>query len=686
MNRLTHGLIVAAAALASWTCASVVTAAPAGNSNSEWPLFGNNNEQQFYSPMTQINDKNVKQLGLAWSADIPATDGLVGNPLVVDGVVYQSGSLNRVYANDVRTGKLLWVFDPHYIFEGGTLATWFGARLNRGLAVYEDKVLIATGDCRMIGIDRKSGAKAWEVVSCDRTVPYHMQTAAPHVGAGLVFTGFSCIDSGLVRGYVTAYDVKTGAQKWRFYTVPSDPSKPQDSPLYTKIEKTWGTDWYSKTKGCGQVWDALTYDPKLNLLYIGVAGISPFNPTMRAADAGDELFTNSIVAVKADTGEYVWHYKVTPHDAWNLEPMQAVVADLPIKGKERRVILEAPKNGFFYVLDAATGKFLSADKFTEENWASHIDQKTGRPVMIPDARYWEKPNGAIVWGGPLGLHGTQPMSYDPITRLAYIPVHNLPLNMVEDKNDVMGGTRWISDYQDEHFKRSGELVAYDPITQKSRWRVKHELAVNGGVISTAGNLLFQGTGMGKLEARRADTGELVWAADVGSAILAAPSTVEIDGEQLLIVAAGNGGSGGMGRFNSEFSLCKTCAGPPRLLAFKLGGTAKLPKVDPPPPFATPSHAPYPAELAAHGHDVFNAQNCDMCHGTNLHSVGGFVPDLRRISAGTLDLLPKIVHDGLLKQAGMPQYDWLSEEELHALQAYVINSAWDVYKAQEQDKH
>jgi PQQ-dependent dehydrogenase (methanol/ethanol family) len=648
--------------------------------------MGNGHEQQFYSPLTQINDKNVQQLGLAWSADLPTQDGLVGNPLVADGVVYQSGSMNRVYANDVRTGKLLWTFDPQYSFEGGTYATVIGARLNRGLAIWEDKVLIGTGDCRMIAVDRKTGAKVWDVVSCDKSEEYRMQTGAPHVGGGLVFTGNSCIDSGLVRGYVTAYDIKTGQQKWRFYTVPGDPSKPQDSPLYDRIAKTWGTDWWKHTHGCGGVYEPITYDEKLNLVYLGVGGVSPFNPTMRAPDAGDELFTNSIVAVKADTGEYVWHYKLTPHDAWNFEPMQIMVADLPIEGKTRRVILEAPKSGFFYVLDAANGKFISADKFTTENWASRIDQKTGRPVPIPDANYWEKPDGAVVWGGPLGLHGTQAMAFNPATHLVYIPVHNLPVKMVQDKTDVMGGTRWVSDYEDDKIKRSGELVAYDPIAQKARWRVKHEMAVNGGVMSTAGNLVFQGTAMGKLEARRADTGELLWSGDVGTAILAAPTTVEVDGEQLLLVSVGNGGSGGMGRFDAKFSACDTCLGPPRLLAFKLGGTAALTKVDPPPPFPKPPRPPYPEELANRGAGVFMALNCDVCHGTQLQSVGGFVPDLRRASMSTHDLFSRIVHEGLLKTAGMPQFADATEDDLRALQAFIINGAWKAYNAQEQAKH
>jgi len=346
------------------------------------------------------------------------------------------------------------------------------------------------------------------------------------------------------------------------------------------------------------------------------------------------------------------------------------------------VILEASKGGFFYVLDAATGKFISANKIAPVNWATGIDQKTGRPIFDKEASYWERPEGAIVWGAAVGVRGTQSMAFNPATRLVYIPVHNIPTKMVMDKSNVMGSVIWEADYQDDQHRRSGELVAYDPLTQTSRWRIKHDRAVNGGVITTAGNLIFQGTALGKLEARRADTGQLLWSADVGSAMVAAPSTVEIDGEQLLIVAAGNGGSGGMARLSSEFAACQTCNGPARLLAFKLGGTAKMPRVDPPLPYSMPPHAPYPPELADRGRLIYSAQNCDVCHGMTLHSVGGYVPDLRRISAGRLEMLPKIVHDGLLKATGMPQFDWLSDDDLHALQAFIVNEAWSTYNAQQ----
>ena len=654
------------------------------SANSEWRLYGNNPDAQFYSPLKQINDRNVKQLGLAWYADIPSKDALVGNALVADGVVYQSGARNLVFANDVRTGKLLWSFDPQYSYQGGSFATYIGARINRGLALWEDKVLIATGDCRMIAIDRSSGRKAWEVTSCDKS-ELRMQTGAPHVGGGMVFTGNSCLDSGTVRGYVTAYDVKDGKQKWRWYTVPDDPSKPQSNAVYDMAAKTWGTDWYSKTKGCGQVWEVITYDAKLNLVYIGVAGVSPFNPEARAADAGDELFTNSIVALKADTGEYVWHYKLTPHDGWNLEPMPIIVADLPINGHAQRVVLEAAKSGFFYVLDAKTGKFLSANNFAPVNWATHVDKTSGRPVLNPEAQWWAKPEGAVVYGAIQGLRNWNPAAYSPDTKLVYLPIQIIPEHLQADPHELMGGTQWdLTGIDTRKWLREGRLTAWDPLTQKARWSVTQPNTANGGVIATAGNLVFQGTGEGKLEARAADTGKLLWAADSGGVAVAAPTTVEIDGQQILLVPTGNGASSATVRFMPQFaSSCLDCRhAPTRLLAFKLGGKARLPAIEAMPPLPQPVRSPYADEQASRGSGLFKREACEVCHGLETEAINGSVPDLRRTGAARHDLFQKIVQGGLLKELGMPRFDHLTDQEVEDLHAYVVNQSWKYYRQQQ----
>ena len=652
---------------------------------SEWRLYGNNADAQFFSPLKQINDGNVGKLGLAWYADIPSKSGLAANPLVADGAVYQSGAMGRVFANDVRTGRLLWSFDPQVNFDGGTLATSMGALWNRGLALWQDKVFVATGDCRMVAVDRKTGQKAWDVVSCDKSDNY-MQAGAPHVGGGKVFIGNSCIDGGGRRGFVTAFDAESGKIKWRWYTVPGDPAKgykPENKAM-EMADKTWGKKW-KPTNGCGAVWDSIAYDAKLNLVYLGVGGANPWNPDDRGEAAGDELFASSIVALKADTGEYVWHYKLDTNDGWNFEAMNTVIADLPVNGKMRRVIMNAPKNGFLYVLDAKTGKFLSAKNFVSVNWASHIDPKTGRPVFLPEGRWWDKPNGAVVSPGPMGAHNVYPMAYSPITRLVYIPAYNMPTLMEKDPTTLVGGSSWDLYYQDDKWKAFGSLVAWDPLTQKERWSVKQELPLNGGVMTTAGNLVFQGEGTGDFKAFQADTGKLLWSYKVGSASLAAPTTVEIDGEQLLLVSVGSGGSGSSLTM-VKYVSCKTCRGPTRLLAFKLGGTAKLPPQAEPAPYTQPTLAPFPAELANEGKLEYARQSCETCHGMEVESANGIPPDLLR--SGVVPNFPtfdKVVRGGAFRSLGMPVFDYLTDHQLQAIQAYVINQRWMNYNDQETSK-
>ncbi len=360
--------------------------------NAEWRVLGNGAEAQHHSPLKQVNDKSVTKLGLAWVAEIPSPDGLSGNPLVANGIVYQSGPQGRVYANDLRTGASVWTFDAHTKFTRDThVIAYVTSRINRGLALLDDKVFVASGDCHLYALDQKTGKLLWDVMSCDPKEAYGI-TGAPRVGGGLVFIGNACGDSGLTRGFVDAFDAATGKRKWRFYTVPGDPAKPPENELMKKAAATWGTDWYSKTHGCGSVWEAMTYDATTGILYIGVAGPAPWSPAMRAADAGDELFTNSIVALKAQTGEYVWHFKQVPNDAWNFDAtMHIMLADLGVDGKPQRVVMQAPKNGFFYVLDARTGEFISAQDYLPQNWALKIDAKSGRPTPNPEAQYWKHP-------------------------------------------------------------------------------------------------------------------------------------------------------------------------------------------------------------------------------------------------------------------------------------------------------
>lgn len=659
-------------------------------SNSEWSILGRTADAQHSSPLRQINDKTVSRLGLTWYADIPSKDGLVGNPLVSDGVVYQGGPGGNIYANELSTGKALWHFQASPVLEGSSLATFWSARHNRGVALEGDNVIIAIADCRLVAVNKKTGVKAWESVSCDRTGTYGI-TAAPRVGGGLVFTGNNCIDSGAERGFVEAFDAKTGAKKWRFYTMPNDPAKGQENKILEMAEKTWGTGWHDKTHGCASAWDSLTYDPKLNLLYIGTGGPAPFNPMERARDAGDELFSNSIVAVRADTGEYVWHYKVTPHDGWNFDAtMPMMVVELPIKGQKRRVVMTAPKNGFFYVLDAKSGKFISANNFTPVNWAKRIDPKTGRPVTIPDANYWERPNEATVASpGPYGAHNWQAMAYNAQTGLVYLPVIVAPTLIETDPKAKVGGISFDMYYgssgRDPKWTSYGELVAWDPVAQKARWRVKRKVPINGGTLTTSGNLVFQGTADGHFDAYTADTGKLAWSFDVGSSVQAAPSTVEVGGEQLILIAAGNASSATTGMYMARYGSTATTRGVSRLLAFKIGGAASLPPAPLVSEFERPSR-PRPAEeLVRKGENRYEAGFCVDCHGLKGESAGGTVPDLRRATAQTHDEFVGIVLGGLRKEKGMPMFTELSMDEVQAIQAYLIAQSWAAYDAQQVGK-
>jgi quinohemoprotein ethanol dehydrogenase len=681
VRRLLSWTILAAAVTTTGTAA---TPDPGAAPNSEWRLIGLNAEQQHFSPLKQINDKNIGDLGLAWFTDMPTVDGLVGVPLVADGTIYQSGPIGRIYANDVRTGRALWTFDAHSTVPGKMVTAW-GNRVNRGLALWEDKVYIGTGDCRIVAVDRKKGTKVWEAQSCDPTNSYAI-TGAPRVGGGKIFTGNANGDSGANRGFVDAFDAATGHHLWRFYTIPGDPSKGFENKAMEMASKTWGKEYWKKTGG-GVVWDALTYDPVLNLLYIGTDGAAPFNPRLRGEGNGDELFTASIIALNADTGAYVWHYQTTPHDGWNYDAtMHIMIAELPIHGVRRRVVMQAPKNGFFYVLDAKSGAFISAQNIEPVNWASGIDPKTGRPQVLPDALWYDHPGKTtLVAPSPLGAHSWQPMSYSPLTGLVYIPAMQQPMDLTTiTDNNAVGGDLDINFYtgQGDKSRFKGELIAWDPVHQKARWRQSVGLPYNGGTLATAGNVVFQGTSLGELRAYQANSGKLLWTRDTDSGIYAAPSTVEIDGEQLLLVPTGSGTASAITSFPR---LGGKSRGPSRLLAFKLGGKAVLPasaetaEVFPKPAMPRPS-----AELIAKGSGIWSANGCELCHGyTAIGPQHASVPDLRKSAAVTSDRFAAIVVGGMNGPKGMPGFgDTIKTDDLPALRAYIVNQAWHAYDAQD----
>jgi quinohemoprotein ethanol dehydrogenase len=650
--------------------------------NTNWSLLGNTSDMQHHSDLDQINKDSVSNLELAWWSELPSKNGLVGNPLVQDGVVFQGGPGGQIFAHDAREGKLLWSFNPDYDLTKVSIAGYIGKQMNRGIALWGDKVIIATADCRILAFKQKSGEKVWEAQSCDAADMYTI-TAAPRVGDGLVFTGNACMDSGATRGYVDAFDAETGKHRWRFYTVPSDPAKPQDSPLYQKAEKTWGKDWYSKTHGCGSVWDGLTYDAKLNQLYIGVGGPAPIDPSTRSKDAGDELFTNSIVALDARTGEYKWHFKQVPHDGWNYDSsVGLMVADLPIEGQTRRAVLSVPKNGFSYVLDAVTGKFISGGAYTKMNWAKGLDAK-GRPIPNKDAAYWLKPNKeAVVLPGGLGAHGWEALAFNPKSNTLFIPSMVMPMKIEKAPPGPFLGIAMDFLYGasgDPKWKSYGEVVAWDPVENKVKWRSKSEiLPMNSGLLHTGGGLIFQGMADGRLVALDEASGIEVWSRQTGGSIRAAPSTVMVDGTQYIIIATGNGTASGSGSFVSKYNTTPQTQTPPRLLAFRIGQAVEYPKLAKVEPVPKPSSPKQKLNHAKLGKGLFEVYGCSSCHGVEGSS-GGDVPNLIRRTPASVQALRLIAKDGLLAARGMPQFQDLTDEELSGLYAYIINEAWKAYE-------
>lgn len=664
---------------------SVTAAAPSAPSSSDWPLVGLTPENHHFSPLKQINDRNVQKLGIAWAADIPARAGLVGVPIVVDGVVYQSGQLSIIYANDVRTGRLLWQYDPKVSFKGDIIPS-LAARMNRGLAVWGDNVFVGTGDCRLVAVNRKTGQKAWDADVCMGDVKFGI-TAAPSVGGGKVFIGPSNMDDGTRRGFVDAYDAVTGKRLWRFYTIPGDPTQGFENAAMKTAAKTWGTDYWKRVGGAS-VYGPMTYDSKLNLLYFGVGSAIPNAPPDRGDNRGDELFSASLVAVNADTGEYVWHYKQTPDNAWNYDNNSPItIAELNIGGAKRRVVINVPKNGYVYVNDARTGKLLAADQYgVRVNWSSHVDMKTGRPVRIPDADFWVS-GSAVQYPQVGGAHNWMPNAYSPLTGLTYISAYDFGTRTEYSTerhrddpgllNITAGNMHWEILAPDLIADARAPVIAWDPVARKVRWKIDERVPGGGGTLATAGNLVFYARGDGLFRAFAADDGRVLWSTTLPGASISTAVTVEVDGEQIVLLPIGSDGSSGMTINGGDLTTIeRTRQAPARLVAFKLGGTKTLPPVDlasafPEPPLPRPA-----ADDARHGRAVLLTYGCDYCHGgEQLQNPRSSVPDLRKSNASVHSLLDKIVIGGALTTRGMPRFESMSDADLRLIQAYILDRAW-----------
>ena len=645
--------------------------------STDWALLGNSADMQHHSGLSQINTETVSGLGLAWAIDLPTRDGLVGNPLIRNGRIFQSGSQSQVFANDLETGELLWTYEPLADRPPSSfLETWLRS-LNRGLALSEDLVIVGTSDCRLVAIDQETGIEKWQAETCDGKQNY-MITGAPRIGGGKVFIGNSCADMGLNRGHVDAVDAKTGQHLWRFYTVPGDPDEPQDSELYEMALKTWGDGWYEKTRGCGSVWDAMVYDSELDQLIIGTGAPAPSDPTKRGNDAGDELFTSAVVALDAQTGAYRWHFTQVPGNAWNYEPaVGLMMATLPLDGVEKRVVLSVPKNGFVYLLDAKTGKFISGRNYVPVNWAKGLDE-TGRPIFDPAARYWEAAEGepTTILPSNAGAHDWTALAFDPQKNVLFIPAMTTP-----ERRELTATGEYSYDYRqaedgDPEWQAFGELVAWDPVSQSTVWRHRNALPYNGGVLHTAGGLVFQGTAEGYLNAYDAASGEQLGSFTAGGAIRGAPSTVVADGRQYIIVPAGAPSTSAASAGLTDYSSTVESRSRPRLLAFVLGGDAPAPAWAAQLTFPKPPVDRYPSEVASMGEAIYELAGCVACHGYGGQSIGGAAADLRMRLPVNLEYF-KAVLGGLLAPR-MPKVE-LDDASSEALYAYLVNTAWNAHE-------
>lgn len=638
-----------------------------------WLEYGGTYAEQRYSTLDQIKAANIGGLHLAWSYQFDTNRGQEATPLVIDGVMYTSSAWSKVFAIDAKTGREIWHYDPKVPGPKAVFACC--DVVNRGVALWKGKVFVGTIDGRLIALDAKTGAFEWSVVTTDPSKPYTI-TGAPRVFRDKVIIGNGGAEYG-VRGYVTAYDTATGKQVWRFYMVPGDPAKPDhaasDSIMAT-ARKTWfGTKYYDYGGG-GTPWDSMVYDPELNQLYIGAGNGSPWNREIRSEGKGDNLFLGSVVALNPDTGAYLWHYQESPGDSWDYtSTQQMILATLPIAGKSRPVLLHAPKNGFFYVIDRKTGRLLSAKNFVPTTWADHIDIATGRPAFTADAYYNHGPH--LNMPASLGGHSWHPMSFSPRTGLVYIPIMQLPIVYDQQANfkyvpgqfNIATTFKLNEDTSPGAPKISGALIAWDPLNQKEVWRVPQPEMWNGGALSTATDLVFAGNAHGEFNAYDARTGEKLWQFKQPAAIMAGPVSYRVDGEQYVAVLAGAGGAGPLAMPDSTRPPQRQPFG--RVLAFKLGGTATLPTEDLSLPPANPPAEIFAADVMQAGAAVY-LDHCMVCHG------GSVLPDLRRSTVLTdKSAWNSVVIGGAYSSQGMASFaPWITSDQAESVRAFVAGQA------------
>ena len=669
-----------AGSLALFLCACKTSPpAAAVNSRRDWTEHGAGSYEQRFSPLSQISEQNIRQLGLQWDRELGTTRGLEATPLVSNGVIYTTGEWSVAYALSAKTGEILWAFDPQV--PRVRARTICCDVVNRGVALYNGKVYLGTLDGRLIALDAKTGTPVWDVITVDQSKPYAI-TGAPRLAKGKVLIGNAGSEFG-VRGYISAYDAETGKLIWRTFTVPGDPARGFESKALEAAAKTWNGQWWIAGAG-GTVWDSIVYDPDLDLVYTGTGNGIAWYRDLRSPGGGDNLYLASIMALRANDGELVWHYQETPGDNWDYDATQPLMlADLRIDGIPRKVIMQASKNGFFYVLDRQTGQFISAKPFVNGiTWAMGVDPRTGRPEESPSAH--EGWNAVLVSPSPGGAHNWYPMAFHPATGLVYIAAREGSVFLsAPNKSWKSNPTLWNRgedpSYEGPLVARllaarpmTGHLIAWNPVEQKEAWRADMPVVESGGVLTTAGNLVFQGRSDGMFCAYRATDGKKLWEFDAGTGIMAPPVTYLQDGVQYITLMVGWGGAAGLVNFPGSGPIKR---GYGRVLTFSLGARVKL-EVPPFGPTGPPTLAVHmnASPSAIHEGNILYRRYCFYCHGVGVVSGSG-VPDLRYATAETHHQFESIVLGGARESRGMPSFhDALKPDQVRALQAYVLSQA------------
>jgi quinohemoprotein ethanol dehydrogenase len=635
----------------------------------DWLSYGRNYQEDRFSPLSQITKSNIDSLGLVWSINLGTTRGIETTPIVVDGIMYITGPWSMVYAIDARKGQIIWIYDPEVPREYGEKGCC--GVVNRGVALYKGMIFLGAFDGRLIAINAVTGTKVWEVMTIDQKRGYTI-TGAPRVVDGKVIIGNGGAEYG-VRGYVTAYDAMNGDQLWRFYTVPGNPADGFESKAMESAAETWTGEWW-KYGGGGTAWDAMAYDPDLNLLYIGTGNGSPWDRDLRSPGGGDNLYLSSIVALNPDNGELKWYYQTTPGDSWDYTATQPIIlADLEIDGAVRKTLMQAPKNGFFYVIDRTNGHFISAEPFVYTNWAKEIDYQTGRPIETSFSRY--KDINAQIAPHPFGGHNWHPMAYNKLAGLVYIPARESShmygkkknWEFTDDGKSWNTGAAYNTDNPDNRDSLAnqwhGRLIAWDPIKQKEVWSLRQNSLWNGGILATE-ELVFQGTGEGDFKIYDAETGHQLWTFSLQTGIVAPPISYVVDGIQYVTLVAGWGG--GM----AIYAKYTDQINPGGIYTFAIGGRESPPEYpDKEPREIVDLEFAASEENINHGKILFN-RYCRTCHGGD-----GVIPNLVYSRPEIISVFHQIVGEGAFLVKGMPGFhDRLSDEDIIDIKNYILSDA------------